>query len=133
MIKNSIILRDENGRLHTSTYVSVVDSKKKAETNEIGQKHDQGKARMDLIPFGPLEEIANVLTFGASKYSDNNWKHVENPVARYEAALLRHISAYKKGEMNDPETGLPHLAHAGCCLMFLMEFTTGSLSSHTSK
>lgn len=92
-----------------------------------GIKHDQDKIRMDLIPFGPLEDIAKVLTFGAKKYAPDNWKHVPDAVARYEAAMLRHISAYKKGEMMDPETGLPHLAHAGCCLMFLMEFTTGDL------
>ena len=96
----------------------------------IGKKNDQGKTRMDLIPFGSLEEIAKVLTFGAKEYGPDNWKRVEDSVARYEAALLRHITAYKKGEMNDPDSGLPHLAHAGCCLMFLMEFTTGSLKPY---
>ena len=88
-----------------------------------GQKFDTDKIRMDLIPFGPLEEIAKVLSAGAVKYSPDNWKVVPNAIPRYEAAMLRHISAYKRGEVLDPETGLPHLAHAGCCLMFLLHFT----------
>jgi hypothetical protein len=89
-----------------------------------GRKDDSSKIRMDLLPFDSLEEISKVLTFGAKKYAPNNWKFVENPVERYEAAMLRHISAYKQGELLDSETGLPHLAHAACCLMFLISFTT---------
>ena len=88
-----------------------------------GRKDDSGKARFDLIPFGPLEDIAKVLTFGAKKYAPNNWQVVQDGKERYEAAMLRHIAAYKQGELNDPETGLPHLAHAGCCLMFLQHLT----------
>ena len=88
-----------------------------------GEKFDNEKIRMDLLPFESLEEIADVLTFGAKKYSDNNWKLVEDPIRRYESAMLRHISAYKKGEMKDPESGKSHLAHAGCCLLFLIHST----------
>ena len=88
-----------------------------------GEKYDGGKLRMDLLPFGPVEEIVKVLTFGAKKYSDNNWMIVPDAVKRYEAAMLRHISAYKRGEELDPESGLKHLAHAGCCLLFLLHFS----------
>jgi hypothetical protein len=34
--------------------------------------------------------------------------------------------AWWRGEDTDPETGLSHLAHAGCCLMFLMEYQRNS-------
>lgn len=88
-----------------------------------GRKDDLGKLRMDLIPFGPLKDVAAVLTFGAEKYSDNNWQLVPDAVKRYESAMLRHFTAYKEGEENDPESGLPHLAHVTCCLMFLQWFT----------
>lgn len=87
-----------------------------------GVKHDQGKSRMDLIPFEALDEIGKVLEFGTRKYAPENWKKVPDAIPRYEAALLRHIAAYKRGELNDPESGLSHLAHAGCCLLFLMHF-----------
>ncbi len=35
------------------------------------------------------------------------------------AAAQRHLIAHYSGEDIDPESGLPHLAHASCCLMFL--------------
>ncbi len=43
------------------------------------------------------------------------------------AACLRHVFSYIGGEDKDPETGLSHLAHASCCLMFLLEFETTRL------
>ncbi len=79
------------------------------------------KTRFDLVPFAALEEIADVLTYGADKYSANNWCR-GTPWSRYFSALCRHIFAWWRGENTDPETGLSHLAHAGCCLIFLMEY-----------
>ena len=32
---------------------------------------------------------------------------------------MRHLIAWRKGELIDPESKLPHLAHAGCNLIFL--------------
>jgi hypothetical protein len=32
---------------------------------------------------------------------------------------MRHLLAFWSGEETDPESGLPHLAHALCGLMFL--------------
>jgi hypothetical protein len=80
-----------------------------------------GKARLDLVPPAAIEQIAQVLTFGAGKYGDNNWCRGAR-WGRYYSALLRHVFAWWRGENLDPETGLSHLAHAGCCLLFLMEY-----------
>lgn len=85
-----------------------------------GMKHDQSKPRYSLIPAGALEAIVGVLEYGATKYAPDNWKHVENARERYYNASMRHIQSWWTGEQNDPETGLPHLAHAVCSLMFLM-------------
>jgi hypothetical protein len=85
----------------------------------IGVKHDQQKVRPTLLFKSlkqPLDEVLKVLEFGAKKYAPDNWKHVEG--SRYDDAMLRHIQAYLGGEMNDPETGLHHLAHATCCILF---------------
>lgn len=79
------------------------------------------KPRLDLVPWGAVTEIAEVLTFGAAKYEDNNWARGAR-WGRYFAALCRHIFAWWRGEDRDPETGKSHLAHAGCCLLFLMEY-----------
>jgi len=87
-----------------------------------GQKHDQQKARWDLLPIGPIRDVVKVLTKGAEKYSPHNWSKVPDARNRYYSAAMRHLTAWFEGERNDPEWGLPHLAHATCCLIFLAWF-----------
>lgn len=84
-------------------------------------KHDQQKARFDLIPAAPLWELANVYTFGASKYADRNW---EKGFAwtRIFAAMLRHSYRWFMGENLDAETGCHHLASVAWCAFALMEY-----------
>lgn len=84
-----------------------------------GRKDDTGKPRWSLLPEGAVSNIVAVLEAGARKYSENNWQLVPDGKTRYYDAAMRHLEAWRNGELNDPETGLPHLAHAGCCLMFL--------------
>lgn len=87
-----------------------------------GVKHDTGKTRLGLIsPYALLME-AKVMTFGAHKYAAHNWRKGMD-WSRLIDAALRHITAFNAGEDNDPETGLPHLAHARCCLAFLLEYS----------
>lgn len=86
-----------------------------------GIKHDQDKPDMSLISSIALFKVAQVMTFGKKKYSANNWRGGfiwSRPLA----AAIRHIFLYLGGEDKDPETGLSHLAHASCCLMFVLEF-----------
>ena len=85
-----------------------------------GKKLDAGKRRFDLVPFEVLDVLADVLTFGAAKYQPNNWQLVPDGAARYYAALMRHLQAWRAGERNDAESGLPHLGLALCCLTFLL-------------
>lgn len=88
----------------------------------LGFKQDQGKLRWSLLPKGVISSIIKVLEFGAAKYAVDNWRHVEDHERRYYDAAMRHIEAWRLKETNDPESKLPHLAHAVCCLMFLMWF-----------
>lgn len=67
-----------------------------------------------------LEDVANVMSYGAKKYDRKNWSKVDNK-ERYISAPLRHIAAYCSGEKIDPESGLPHLACAITSLLFLQE------------
>jgi hypothetical protein len=87
----------------------------------IGRKFDGGKLEYGLLPPLALEEDVKVLTFGAQKYERDNWQQVPDSKRRYFDALQRHVWAWKKGEKMDPESGINHLAHAMCCLMFLYE------------
>lgn len=89
-------------------------------THEKGEKHDQAKPRFSLIPHQALWQVVAVLEFGAKKYGAENWRGVENARQRYFDACHRHLNAWWQGESVDDESGLPHLAHAVCCLIFLM-------------
>ncbi len=86
-----------------------------------GTKYDQGKNRLDLLPFVGILEVGKVATFGATKYSDHNWKK-GMAWSRLFGACLRHLCAWVTGQSNDTETGLPHLAHAAWCLLALTEY-----------
>ena len=91
------------------------------DTDKEGVKYDADKPRYDLIPPELLEETAIVLTYGAVKYSERNW---EAGMAWHRpfGALMRHMWAWWRGEDNDPETGYSHLAHAACCIAFLISY-----------
>lgn len=91
-------------------------------------KADHGKARYDLLPPEFLEETAKVLEFGARKYDDHNWARGAD-WGRYFSAMQRHMWAWWGGESDDPETGLTHLAHAACCLSFLMAYEARGLGT----
>lgn len=86
-----------------------------------GVKYDIGKPEYGLIPAHALDEMVKVLTAGAQKYSRDNWAILEDGKRRYFDAMERHIWAWKRGETFDAETGLHHLAHAACCLYFILE------------
>jgi hypothetical protein len=88
-----------------------------------GIKHDGDKPRTDLLSTKWLLGVARVLGYGAKKYAPHNWREgIEH--SRLIAAALRHLLAYLDGEDDDPETGLCHIYHASCCLMFLAELRT---------
>lgn len=86
-----------------------------------GVKYDSGKPDYTLLPLDALEQVVEVLTFGAAKYDRDNWKKVDKLHQRYSAAAMRHIVAYMKQEDIDEESGHNHLAHAICCLMFMLQ------------
>ena len=87
-----------------------------------GHKDDQEKNRLDLSEPEFIGGVGKVLTFGANKYEPNNWQKVEDAEDRYYAAALRHLIAWRKGEKTDPESGLSHLDHVACNIMFLQHF-----------
>ena len=66
-------------------------------------------------------EVSRVLTIGAEKYDEENWRKLENLQNRYTGAALRHLFAHMDEERLDPETNLSHIAHAVCCLLFKLE------------
>lgn len=85
-------------------------------------KHDAAKPRMDLLPPLALKAMARVLTLGAAKYGDTNWRQIPREErSRLVASLLRHVTAAMAGEDLDPESGESHWAHAASNAAFLCE------------
>lgn len=87
---------------------------------EEGVKHDQQKRRFSLFPTVALYAIVDVLEYGAKKYAPENWRKVPEARQRYYDAAMRHIHAWWMGESHDEESKHRHLAHAICCLIFLL-------------
>lgn len=92
--------------------------------HEPGAKLDAGKLRPELVFSGfptALALVTAVATFGARKYSDHGWQQVPGGIRRYQDAHLRHLMAAHGGETHDPETGLPHYAHAAWNALAVLE------------
>ena len=96
-----------------------VDTKPADQGN--GHKNDQGKLRYDLIPVWPLEQVADVMTYGAKTYGDHNWRQGLKYSKLY-AAAQRHMNAFWQGGEEDEDSGLPHLAHAAANMLMLLEY-----------
>jgi hypothetical protein len=96
-----------------------------------GTKFDTNKCRIELFPGDALFAISQVLTFGAIKYDDRNWEKGMS-WSRIFGALMRHLWAWQMGRVPtkssflfgdlDTETGMSHLWHAGCCIVFLIAY-----------
>ena len=86
-----------------------------------GLKYDKGKLQYSLMPVEVLKEVVAVLTHGVKKYPGRaNWKRVPKRKHRYTDAAFRHIEAWRNGDRVDKDSGKQHLAHAICCLTFLL-------------
>ena len=86
-------------------------------------KFDNDKVDWMILPYDALEEIIKVMEFGARKYARGNFASGEGlEYTRVLNSLMRHILAFSRGEDLDPETGISHMAHAGCNVLFLLHY-----------
>lgn len=78
-------------------------------------KYDGGKPALfrGVINYFPraVEAVGQISTFGANKYAWNGWESVDDGVARYSDAMVRHLIKEGSGEDIDPDSGLLHAAH----------------------
>jgi hypothetical protein len=89
----------------------------------IAYRFDDNKTDWSLMPWEAVEEINKVLEFGAVKYSSQNWRNGSGfSWTRVLSSLLRHTFSWARGEDLDPESGLSHLAHMGCNVIFLIYY-----------
>lgn len=90
-------------------------------SKESGTKHDTNKPAFELLSPQALLGTATVLGFGARKYGGHNWR-LGIAWGRIIGAIGRHLAAIMMGNDIDDESGLPHVDHLACEVMFLQEF-----------
>lgn len=116
------VVIDDKSFIFNQFQLELIDKTVIKMASALGVKYDSDKLKWSLLPIAPLRLIIRVLMFGVGKYGLDNWQKVDNPKIRYYDALQRHITAWKDGELLDPESGLSHMAHAGSCVLFIIWF-----------
>jgi len=86
-----------------------------------GARANGGKYEVHQLPLFALEGTSRVLMFGAQKYKKGNWAKGMDWSIPFDC-MMRHMIAWHRGEELDPESGLPHLDHALCNLLFLSAY-----------
>ena len=81
-----------------------------------GIKETFNKRDYTLLPWDVINDIVDVMAYGANKYSRDNWKLV--PKEEYLKASLRHLIAVVQNETVDEESGHKHLIHAACDVIY---------------
>ena len=86
-----------------------------------GIKPEDTKPKYDLLPPDALDEVVKALTFGAEKHAPKGWERGTR-WGKYFSSAMHHAWAFWRGETEDEESGLHPLAHAICCLLFLLAY-----------
>lgn len=80
-------------------------------TNDQGGKQSKVLYRFDLLDPLAMFEMTNVLTVGAEKYGEDNWRKIS--VNEHLNHMIIHTYAYLAGDKSDD-----HLSHIMCRAMF---------------
>jgi hypothetical protein len=115
------ISKQYNGSTLQTLYGDKIKFKHRPQETEKGLRFNENKTRIDLVPPSAILALSDVLTAGAVKYSPRNWEKGMEWSKPY-ASAMRHMLKFWSGEDIDPETGLPHLAHAMTNMAFLIEY-----------
>lgn len=86
-----------------------------------GGEKGQKLAQLGAVDPAALMEVARVAGFGAEKYARYNFAKGYAWSLSFDA-MMRHLLAFWGGEEGDPESGLPHLAHAAWHCLALLTF-----------
>lgn len=90
--------------------------------------YSSGKSGVDQLPPDILLELGEIYAYGEKKYARNNWLN-GNDWHEFIGSALRHIYRWMDGEDIDPESNLPHLAHAAWNIMTLRYYQRHDLGN----
>lgn len=102
------------------------------QTLKTGEKKDEGKSRLELVPYDAVRGVADILTIGSIKYSARNWE-LGIAYGRVFGAVQRHLTSWWQGENLDPESGKSHIDHALTELMFLSAYEKRGMSQFDDR
>lgn len=94
----------------------------------IARHFDEGKVRMELVPYDAINVIARAFGYGATKYGDYNYLKGMLWLKLF-GSTLRHLFKWSVGEDIDKESGLPHLGHAACDILMLIVYAERKLGT----
>ena len=90
----------------------------KGGSNKMGLKKQGEKTEFTHFPIELiLEALGKVTSYGAKKYSPDNYKNEE--IDSYVNSFFRHFIAWRKGEELD-ESGFPHIYHMLTNIVFIL-------------
>jgi hypothetical protein len=84
-------------------------------------RYNQNKPMIHLVTGKYIRGTAEVMTFGAKKYGENNWRKGLTVSSVIDSAM-RHLLKIADGEDIDDESGQEHWKHLSANVMFLSEF-----------
>lgn len=94
-----------------------------ADSRPEADRDNEGKPQYSLLSLEALEPCVRVLEYGCKKYARANWKKGQKMSSLMDSTI-RHLSKILEGELVDEESGLSHLGHAMCNLMFAAHSST---------
>ncbi len=90
----------------------------KGGSNKMGLKKQGEKTEFTHFPIELiLEALGKVTSYGAKKYSPDNYKNEE--IDSYVNSFFRHFIAWRRGEKLD-ESGFPHIYHMLTNIAFIL-------------
>jgi hypothetical protein len=79
------------------------------------------KPPLTLVPAALPIITSIVMKLGAKKYGPYNWREKKVRRTVYIEAAMRHLLSALDGEDADPESGMPHEAHAAACMGIILD------------
>lgn len=94
-----------------------------SKTDGGGQRLNEGKVPLELVPPSLMFAVAEVLKVGAKKYAPRNWERGMK-WSIVSGCLLRHAFKWLSPFHSDfdEETGLNHMWHVACNVAMLIEY-----------